>query len=79
MIDKILDWFPEDDLLIIDGFDEAIIGIETNSARVIYSVTKCIEILKQEMSLEDALDYFHFNIEGAYLGDKTPIYCMDEL
>jgi len=28
MIDKILEWFPEDEILKADGFDEAIIGID---------------------------------------------------
>lgn len=52
MIDKILEWFPEEELLKIDGFDDAIIGIEEHSMRLVYSVKKCIEILvdKQDMS-----------------------------
>jgi hypothetical protein len=26
---------------------------------------------------EMALEYFDFNIYGAYVGDKTPIWCQD--
>lgn len=33
MIDKILEWFPEEDILKSDGLDKAIIGIETNEMK----------------------------------------------
>jgi hypothetical protein len=26
------------------------------------------------MTHKDAVDYFYFNIEGAHMGEKTPIY-----
>jgi hypothetical protein len=79
MLDKILDWFPEEDILKADGFDEAIIGIEDYSMRLIYSVSKCIEVLKKDMSEEDAIEYFEFNVKGAYVGEQTPIWCIDDL
>jgi hypothetical protein len=79
MIDKILEWFPEEDILKADGFDEAIIGIETNEMRLIYSVSKCIQILSSDMNEEDAVEFFDFNVRGSYVGDKTPIWCVDDL
>ena len=79
MINKILEWFPEEDILTIDGFDDAIMGIEESSLRLIYSKTKCIDILKEDMTEEDALEYFDFNIASAYVGEKTPIICIDDL
>ena len=80
MLDKILEWFPEEEILKADGFDDAIIGVEDESMRLIYSVSKCIEILvAQGMSEEDAVEYFHFNTKGAWMGDKTPIWCTDDL
>jgi hypothetical protein len=79
MIDKILEWFPEDEILKADGFDNAIIGIDDSSMRLIYSVSKCIEILSQDMDEEDAIEYFEFNVAGAYVGEKTPIWCRDNL
>jgi len=77
MLKNILETYSEEQLLIADGFDEAIIGIDENSMRVIYSISKCIEILTQDMTEEDALDYFYYNVSGAYVGDKTPIWCND--
>jgi len=79
MIDKILNWFPEEEILKADGFDEAIIGIDEETMRLIYSVSKCIDILKKDMDEEEAVEYFNFNIKGAYMGDKTPIWCIDDL
>jgi hypothetical protein len=79
MIDKILEWFPEEDILKADGFDAAIIGIETNEMRLIYSVSKCIQILCRDMDEEDAVEFFDFNVRGSYVGDKTPIWCVDDL
>lgn len=79
MLDKILEWFPEEDILKADGFDEAIIGIETNEMRLIYSVSKCIQILCRDMGEEEAVEFFDFNVRGSYVGDKTPIWCVDDL
>lgn len=80
MIDKIKEWFPENELLTADGFDDAIIGIEADSGRIIYSVSKCIEILiKNGMDEEEAVEYFEFNVSGSYVGEKTPIWCIDNL
>ena len=71
----ICDAYPEEAFLFASGFDNAIIGVDEVGMRLIYSVDKCIEILMQEMSYEDAMEYFDFNISGAYMGDKTPIWC----
>ena len=79
MLDKILEWFPEEDILKADGFDEAIIGIETNEMRLIYSVSKCIQILCRDMNEEEAVEFFDFNVRGSYVGHKTPIWCVDDL
>lgn len=76
MIQEILNSFPEEEILIADGFNEAIIGIDDNF-RLIYSVSKCIDILKKDMTEEEAIEFFDFNVKGAYVGEKTPIWCID--
>jgi hypothetical protein len=77
MLDYILETYDDESFLKADGFDEAIIGVDENSMRLIYSVSKCIEILSQDMSEEDALEHFYYNVSGSYVGDKTPIWCID--
>lgn len=80
MIDKIIEQFPDERFLIADGFDEAVIGVDTVSMRLIYSVTKCISImcLDEDMDVDDAIEHFEYNVRGSYVGEKTPIWC-DEL
>lgn len=77
MIESIIENYPDENFLKADGFDEAIIGIDENSMRLIYSVSKCIEVLMRDMSEEDAIEHFSFNVSGGYVGDKTPIWCSD--
>ena len=77
MIENIIENYPEETFLKADGFDEAILGVEENEMRLIYSVSKCIHILQTHMSYEEALEYFNYNIGGAYVGDRTPIWCYD--
>jgi hypothetical protein len=79
MLKDIIEYYPDETFLIADGFDSAIIGVEIQSMRLIYSVTVCLEILitEDEMSLEDAIEYFEFNVRGSYVGEKTPIWCED--
>jgi len=79
MLDKILELYPEEEFLKADDFDEAVIGMEDNQLRLIYSVSKCIEILKRDMTEEEAIEHFDFNVKGAYVGEKTPIWCVDNL
>lgn len=79
MLDIILESYPDEEFLTADGFNDAIIGVDTKSMVLIYSVFKCIEILmnNQGLSEEEAIEYFEFNVSGAYMGEKTPIWCYD--
>jgi hypothetical protein len=77
MIDKIIEAYNDESFLKADGFDKAIIGVDEFSLQLIYSVSKCIEILCEDMSEEEALEYFSYNVSGAYVGDQTPIWCFD--
>jgi hypothetical protein len=62
------------DILKIDGFDDAIIGVQEGiQPRLVYDLWKIVDVLKQDMSEEDALDYIAYNITGAYVGESTPV------
>lgn len=84
-LEVINEYFEENDIqaLTADGFDEAIIGIvdiPNTPTRVAYSVKRSIEILlKQGMDLDEAVEYFDFNVRGAYMGETTPIWVDDDL
>lgn len=78
MLEKIVEQYQDMEILTADGFDDAVIGIDVNSTRLIYSVEKCINILmEQGMSMTEAVEYFEFNVSGSYVGEKTPIWCED--
>ena len=76
MINEIIETYPEEKIVKADGFDKAVIGFDSESMRLIYSVKKCIKILQKEMSKEDALEYFEYNVRGTK-GDNMPIWCDD--
>ena len=70
------------DFNIAIGFDNAIIGFDEHSQRVVYSAKKCIQILMKEerLSYNEALDFYNeisrpvskqYHIE--------PIFCNDIL
>ena len=77
ILEQIIENFYDEEFLKADGFDDAVIGLEENEMRLIYSVSKCIKILNIDMSTDDALEHFTYNVSGAYVGKKTPIWCWD--
>ena len=78
MLESIVECYEDEEILKADGFDDAIIGIDETSMRLIYSVSKCIEILEQDMDREAAVEHFNFNVAGSYVGELTPIWCHDD-
>lgn len=78
MLNRIVERYSDEEFLKADGFDDAIIGVDETSMRLIYSIRLCIAILVCDgMSYDDAVDYFQFNVSGSYMGEKTPIWCAD--
>ena len=60
-------------------FDAAILGVAERigmSPIVAYDTAKIIDILCERDGMEDdeASEFFEFNIAGAYVGDRTPIF-----
>jgi hypothetical protein len=78
-LEVLLDLYPDDTFLIADGFDDAVIGVDYASPRLIYSCKKCLEILieVEGMDPEDAIEHFQYNVAGGYVGEQTPIWCED--
>lgn len=66
----------DEKILLADGFEDAFIGIGRQFGKpiAVYDRVKCIEILMEDMSEIEAEEYFSFNVEGAFVGDKTPIF-----
>lgn len=68
-------------LFLPDEYDCAIIGLvhKFNDYSILYDTTKCIEILMNFHGMEygDAVEYFDFNISGAYLGSNICTFTVD--
>ena len=63
-------------LLFADNLDDAIIGVVYDGNRVVYSFVKAMEILREKMTEEEAIEHLHFNIIGNK-GEGMPIWVMD--
>tara|TARA_R100000988_G_C3942780_1_gene137085 strand:+ start:196 stop:483 length:288 start_codon:yes stop_codon:yes gene_type:complete len=72
----------EEGLLVADGFEKAFIGVGRQFTKpvAIYDRQKCIDILmtRDGMSIDEAEEYFEYNVQGAYVGEDTPIF-MEKL
>ena len=68
----------EDGMLLLEDFDEAIVGLASRSGQntvVAYSIDKIITILMSNgMDYTKALEYYSFHIEGRTMGENTPIF-----
>lgn len=69
------------DILLMTDLDEAIIGVSqrlNEPVLAVYDWEKIIHILMQrdDMDLDEAVEYTEFNIIGAWIGENTPIVVM---
>ncbi len=74
----ILEAYPDSEFIFADGFDNAIVGVADrigSESIICYDKEKIYnQLMKDGMTREEAIEYFDFNIGGAFVGDKTPIF-----
>ena len=75
----VMEFIKENDCLIADGLDDAIIGITSGinpkGMCVVYDYDKCVEIfVKDGMSDFEAIEWMEFNVVNAYVGENTPVF-----
>ena len=74
-IEQIIEIYPDEEFMFADGFDDAIIGVDEVNLRVVYDIDEIINILmREEMTVGEAFEYYDYNIAGAYYGEKTPLF-----
>lgn len=77
--DRLVEAYEDDEMLFLDppSLDVAIIGIAERinfGPVVVYDRVKLVQAFMAEgMDEEDAEEWVSFNVEGAYVGDRTPI------
>ena len=70
----------DEEITFAKGFENAFVGIATqfNNKFAVYDRAKCIDILAEDMTYDEAEEYFQFNVEGAWVGESTPAFICFE-
>lgn len=76
MLQEIMENNP--DAFVIDGHDNAIVGMAVQHGSlpvVLYDSNKIIDnlMVNDEMTYDEAVEFFSYNIECAYVGKNTPM------
>ena len=76
---KILEVYPDEEFMKADGFDDCIMGICRRFGEPLilaYDEEKVIKKLmkRDKMTRETALEFYTFNIIGAWVGKQTPVF-----
>ncbi len=75
---RCLDLAEEEALMFAEGYDAAILGIAWRAEGVIVAYDKqgVLDILCQRdgMTPEEAEEFFDYNVQGAWMGESTPIF-----
>ena len=72
-VNRLKDEHP--DLLIMDGYDDCILGIcrRFDQVFVVYSEAAVLRrLIKDGMSRDEAYEFWQFNQLGAWVGEHTP-------
>jgi len=70
----------DDSVILADGFELAFLGCgySYSGSYAIYNLGTCIEILMQrdDMSFDDAEEFIEYNVIGAFVGDRMPVFLV---
>jgi hypothetical protein len=77
---ELVELADDEELLFADGFDSALLGVIMRCGQppiVVYDRSACLAILMSEgLSVEQAEEHFTFNVEGSWVGERTPGYLV---
>jgi len=78
LVEEALAEIEVEECILLDGLDSAIVGIGSQYGKptlVVYDEELVIKTLvdDQDMTLDEAWEYYEFNIKHAYYGEGTPI------
>tara|TARA_B100000029_G_scaffold125082_1_gene118551 strand:- start:45 stop:332 length:288 start_codon:yes stop_codon:yes gene_type:complete len=71
--------YPDDEILLADGFEDAFMGIVNSNGshpKALYNEDVCVDVLveRDKMEYDEAIEFFQFNVAGAYVGEYTPAF-----
>jgi hypothetical protein len=73
-IEKKLDIKIQDGTIILDGFNDCVIGYDSVKPRLIYDTEKMVEELSKDTTEEEAWEYINFNIINVKYPYENPIF-----
>lgn len=78
-LDMMFAIYEDDNLLIADGLDGAILGVAEQ--RIVYSKSKCVKVMMKanKWTEPEAMEWLEYNTFNAQFGEKTPIWVDDFL
>jgi len=76
---QLIEEYDLPELLFMDDYDDCIVGVVESfggKQAVCYDFEAVIHALRvrEKMSEEDALEWWGYNMIGAYVGDHTPVF-----
>jgi len=74
-LNEILKSYPDEEFIKADGFDDAVVGIEVNSLRLVYSIELAVEsLMRKNIERDDALEHLYYKVIPEQVGEKSPIW-----
>ena len=77
LLEDILYTYMDRPFMVAEGFDDAVIGVEEKTMRLVYSMDKCIDILQRRMGYLYAIEVLNMEINGRYYMNDAPIFIND--
>tara|TARA_R110000796_G_scaffold73318_2_gene164989 strand:- start:177 stop:431 length:255 start_codon:yes stop_codon:yes gene_type:complete len=80
-LEELIEFNPDAELNCPNGFEDCVIGVSVGSDLLVLNANKIIDklVTADEMSREDAMEYFYYNIEGSKGKGFDAIYVMTEI
>ena len=78
-IEDVLALAEEEGMIIVDGFDDAIIGLSSRcggNTIIAYDIDRMVLIMseRESISFEESYEYIEYNIIGQYCGEMSPCF-----
>ena len=66
MLQQILDNYPDQPFVILNGLDKAVIGVDQNAERLVYSINDIVDcFVEQGMEPDEAIEFYEYNTARA--------------
>ncbi len=74
ILERIIEVNP--DAVFVEGFNQAIIAMDSVRRVVIYDMQRFVDLLVQNdgMDEDEAEEFFHFNVGNVSMGPNTPLF-----